>query len=159
MKIWSLHLLDNLSNCLMNHWEQVNLLGSCFPVKGIVSGTVHENFSGSWDNCLNYPASARIISSFDDLIMMQISRSLRKPKRQPSCFPYEHERLLFNASGWTIDSILSRCKISRWCLAISFDRRNDYHFNWSSSSVRNKNHKFILEFWLTFVVFLWLGLR
>ena len=25
----------------------------------------HLNFSGSWDNCLNCPASARIISSFD----------------------------------------------------------------------------------------------
>ena len=65
MKIWSSHLLDNLSNCLMNlkiqvtqrdsnpwplrcrcsaltnwamkshSWEQVNLLGSCFPVKGM----------------------------------------------------------------------------------------------------------------------------
>ena len=42
MKIWSSHLLDNLSNCLMN-------------LKN----------SGSWDNCLNCPASARIISSFD----------------------------------------------------------------------------------------------
>ena len=64
MKIWSSHLLDNLSNYLMNlknsgdltgfepmtsampvqwcnwatkshSWEQVNLLGSCFPVKGM----------------------------------------------------------------------------------------------------------------------------
>ena len=43
MKIWSSNLLDNLSNCLMNL----------------------KNFSGSWDNCLNCPASARIISSFD----------------------------------------------------------------------------------------------
>ena len=43
MKIWSSHLLDNLSNCLMNL----------------------KNFSGSWDNCLDCPASARIISSFD----------------------------------------------------------------------------------------------
>ena len=42
MKIRSSHLLDNLSNCLMNL-----------------------NFSGSRDNCLNCPASARIISSFD----------------------------------------------------------------------------------------------
>ena len=25
----------------------------------------HLNFSGSWDNCLNCPASARVISSFD----------------------------------------------------------------------------------------------
>ena len=65
MKIWSSHLLDNLSSCLLNlkiqvthrdsypwplrcrcsavtnwatkshSWEQVNLLGSCFPVKGM----------------------------------------------------------------------------------------------------------------------------
>ena len=82
--------------------EQVNLLGSCFPVKGMsyermlyavrclksnedmilaLAGQFkqlshepekwvriplsHLNFSGSWDNCLNCPASARIISSFD----------------------------------------------------------------------------------------------
>ena len=44
LKIWSSHLLDNLSNCL--------------PLS-------HLNFSGSWDNCLNCPASARIISSVD----------------------------------------------------------------------------------------------
>ena len=29
----------------------------------------HLNFSGSWDNCLNCPASARIISSFDNIFM------------------------------------------------------------------------------------------
>ena len=45
LKIWSSHLLDNLSNCLINL----------------------KNFSGSWDNCLNCPASARIISSVDKL--------------------------------------------------------------------------------------------
>ena len=86
--------------------EQVNLLGSCFPVKGMsyermlyavrclksnedmilaLAGQFkqlshepekfrvrwvriplsHLNFSGSCDNCLNCPASARIISSFD----------------------------------------------------------------------------------------------
>ena len=38
-------------------WEQVNLLGS-----GQLS---HLNFSGSWDNCLNCPVSARIMSSVD----------------------------------------------------------------------------------------------
>ena len=44
VKIWSSHLLDNLSNCLMNL----------------------KNFSGSWDNCLNCPVSARIISSLNN---------------------------------------------------------------------------------------------
>ena len=47
--------------------EQVNLLGSCFPVKGmsyernVICSAVFE----TQDNCLNCPASARIISSFD----------------------------------------------------------------------------------------------
>ena len=44
MKIWSSHLLDNLSNCLMN-------------LKNSGDSTGFEP--------LNYPASARIISSFD----------------------------------------------------------------------------------------------
>ena len=39
MKMWSSHLLDNLSNCLRQLLK--------------------------WDNCLNCPASTRIISSFD----------------------------------------------------------------------------------------------
>ena len=30
----------------------------------------HLNFSGSWDNCLNCPASARIISSFENFRLM-----------------------------------------------------------------------------------------
>ena len=44
MKIWSSHLLDNLSNCLMN---------------------LKNSGDSTGDICLNCPASARIISSFD----------------------------------------------------------------------------------------------
>ena len=92
MKIWSSHLLDNLSNCLMNlknsgdstgfepmtsampvqcshqlsyevtQWRAGQFVGQRSWVRIPLS---HLNFSGSWDNCLNCPASARIISSFD----------------------------------------------------------------------------------------------
>ena len=99
MKIWSSHLLDNLSNCLMNLKNSGDSTGfepmtSAMPVQcshqlsfevtqwraGQFVGQFvapasqrswvriplsHLNFSGSWDNCLNCPASARIISSFD----------------------------------------------------------------------------------------------
>ena len=50
MKIWSSHLLDNLI-ASQRSWVPIPLS--------------HLNFSGSWDNCLNCPVSARIISSFD----------------------------------------------------------------------------------------------
>ena len=92
MKIWSSHLLDNLSNCLMNLKNSGDSTGfepmtSAVPVQcsnqqsyevtQLRSGQFvglrswiqiplsHLNFSGSWGNCLNCPASARIISSFD----------------------------------------------------------------------------------------------
>ena len=113
MKIWSLHLLDNLSNCLMNlknsgdstgfepmtsatpeqcsnqlsyevtQLEAGQFVGlmisrqrnvvwkKCFMKCGVWNQMKiriplsHLNFSGSWDNCLNCPASAKIISSFD----------------------------------------------------------------------------------------------
>ena len=113
MKIWSSHLLDNLSNCLMNlknsgdstgfepmtsampvqcshqlsyeamklwsSWaQQIDLLSTVWLHSSVGESTApasqrswvriplsHLNFSGSWDNCLNCPASARIISSFD----------------------------------------------------------------------------------------------
>ena len=80
MKIWSSHLLDNLSNCLMNLKNSGDSTGfepmtSAMPVQCSNSlasqrswvriPLSHLNFSGSWDNCLNCPVSARIISSFD----------------------------------------------------------------------------------------------
>ena len=74
MKIWSSHLLDNLSNCLMNLKNSGDSTGfepmtSAMPVQCSnqlsYEVTQNLNFSGSWDNCLNCPASARIISSFD----------------------------------------------------------------------------------------------
>ena len=37
---------------------------------GFESGWVTWNFSGSWDNCWNYPASTRIISSFGRLFIL-----------------------------------------------------------------------------------------
>ena len=40
----------------------------------------HLNFSGSWDNCLNCPASARIISSFDNslcIFQTKVSRTTK----------------------------------------------------------------------------------
>ena len=92
MKTWSSHLLDNLSNCLMNLKNAGDSTGfepitSAMPVQcsnqqryedeatqwragqkfrrlnGIPLSQL--NLSGSWDNCLNCPASARIMSSFD----------------------------------------------------------------------------------------------
>ena len=106
MKMWSLHLLDNLSNCLMNlensgdstgfepmssamrvqcsdqlSYEVTQLRAGPFvvcPSNWLALNTAaasqrswvriplsHLNFSGSWENCLNCPASARIISSFN----------------------------------------------------------------------------------------------
>ena len=89
LKIWSSHLLDNLSNCLMNLKNSGDSTGfepmtSAMPVQcsnqlsyevtqlragqfvGLMfSPLSHLNFSGSWDNCLNCPASARIISLVD----------------------------------------------------------------------------------------------
>ena len=41
----------------------------------------HLNFSGSWDNCLNCPASARIISSVDFK-----HRTSYNPSFEPDCF-------------------------------------------------------------------------
>ena len=90
MKIWSSHLLDNLSNnyCLMNLKNSGDSTGfepmtSVMPVQcanqlsyevtQVRAGHLvriplgHLNFSGSWDNCLNCPASARIISSLDSV--------------------------------------------------------------------------------------------
>ena len=58
VKIWSSHLLDNLSNCLMTIVSASQRSWVRIPLS-------HLNFSGSWDNCLNCPASARIISSLD----------------------------------------------------------------------------------------------
>ena len=102
LKIWSSHLLDNLSNCLMNLKNSGDSTGfepmtSAMPVQcsnqlsyevtqlraGQFVGLMfsrernasqrswvriplsHLNFSGSWDNCLNCPASTRIISSVE----------------------------------------------------------------------------------------------
>ena len=84
MKIWSSRLLDNLSNCLMNLKNSGDSTGfepmtSAMPVQcsnplstapasqrsWVRIPLSHLNFSGSWDNCLNCPASARIISSVD----------------------------------------------------------------------------------------------
>ena len=74
LKIWSSHLLDNLSNCLMNLKNSGDSTGfepmtSAMPVPNPESRIriplSHLNFSGSWDNCLNCPASARIIFSVD----------------------------------------------------------------------------------------------
>ena len=126
MKIWSSHLLDNLSNCLMNHknsgdsmefepmtsaipvqssnqlsyevtqlragqfcwayvfpWKECRLKEMLYEVRCLKSNKdmilalagqfkqlSHEPEKFRWlngrgDNCLNCPASARIISSFD----------------------------------------------------------------------------------------------
>ena len=74
VKIWSSHLLDNLSNCLIN----LKNSGDSTGFEPMTSATLvqwssswvriplsHLNFSGWWDNCLNCPASARIISSLN----------------------------------------------------------------------------------------------
>ena len=69
LKIWSSHLLDNLSNCLMNLKISGDSTGfePMTPQRSWVRIPLsHLNFSGSWDNCLNCPASARIISSVDN---------------------------------------------------------------------------------------------
>ena len=63
-----------LSNCLMNLRNTGDSTGlepmtPAMPVQCCRSWVriplSHLNFSGSWDNCLNCPASARIISLFD----------------------------------------------------------------------------------------------
>ena len=68
VKIWSSHLLDNLSNCLMNLKNSGDSTGFDAPASQrswVRIPLSHLNFSGSWDNCLNCPVSARIISSLD----------------------------------------------------------------------------------------------
>ena len=88
VKIWSSHLLDNFSNCLMNLKNSGDSTGfepmtSAMPVQwsnqlsyevtqlragqfvGVMFSREENVVWKKWDNCLNCPASARIISSLD----------------------------------------------------------------------------------------------
>ena len=59
LKKWSSHLLDNLSNCLVCVSEIFQVTSTGFH--GFETRWRH--LMHRWDNCLNCPASARIISS------------------------------------------------------------------------------------------------
>ena len=93
LKIWSSHLLDTSYNTsFIPHsfhgktWaQQIDLLSTVWLHSSVGYSTApasqrswvriplsHLNFSGSWDNCLNCPASARIISSVDMYIVLAL---------------------------------------------------------------------------------------
>ena len=62
--VWN-QMNKNLSNCLMKNSGYSTGFEPMTSTIRIPYALSHLNFSGSWDNCLNCPASARIISSFD----------------------------------------------------------------------------------------------
>ena len=67
MKMWSSHFEQLSHEPEKFRWLKSRSIcwAHVFPWKECWGPLSHLNFSGSWDNCSNCPASARIISSFD----------------------------------------------------------------------------------------------
>ena len=78
----------------------------------------HLNFSGTWDNCLNCPASARIISSFD-FGMYCYEHENNAPKIILVCYKLKYDLYCVKERLLHLQELKFQfCKLKHWSVEI-----------------------------------------